>query len=63
MVCDLLNNAISNDLVLVPEGHDILQRQISRNCYKTVLCYNGRLIRKSHAVHQTLPFSLTSNDV
>jgi len=47
---------ISSDLL---EGHDIIQRQITRKRNKIELWLQRRTNRKSYMVYRTAPFSMT----
>jgi len=44
------------------QGHDIIQRQVTRKWYKTEIYLQWRTNRKSHMVYRTAPFSMTLND-
>jgi len=48
LVCDLSNDAISNDLSH-PQGHDILECQIARKSYKIELYLQWQIYKKSWA--------------
>ena len=41
------------------QGHDIIQRQITRKRYNVELYLQWRTNRKSHMVYRTAPFSMT----
>ena len=52
-----------NGLWPIFQGHDIIQRQITRKWYNVELCcLQWRTNRKSYIVYRTAPFSLTFND-
>jgi len=55
---------LMNLIDLLPrfQGHDIIQRQITRKWYKIELYLQWPTNRKSYMVYTMAPFSMTLND-